>query len=142
GGGGGGGGGWPPGPAGCGPAGGDRLAGPGGESAAGDGLPCGRSPRPAGRAPAVRPPRAPPPPPAARPPRRRDLPCSRGAWQERSAYPRRVPPALAVHALEKLYGSVHALQGVDLAVGEGGLVGQLGPKGAGKAAHGWSSFGT
>jgi ABC-2 type transport system ATP-binding protein len=42
-------------------------------------------------------------------------------------------PALAVHGLEKRYGSVHALKGVDLAVEEGELVGLLGPNGAGKS---------
>jgi ABC-2 type transport system ATP-binding protein len=41
--------------------------------------------------------------------------------------------ALAVHALEKRYGSVQALKGVDLAVEEGELVGLLGPNGAGKS---------
>ena len=44
-----------------------------------------------------------------------------------------MPDALAVHALEKRYGSVVALKGVDLAVEEGELVGLLGPNGAGKS---------
>jgi ABC-2 type transport system ATP-binding protein len=44
-----------------------------------------------------------------------------------------VADALAVHGLEKRYGSVHALKGVDLAVEEGELVGLLGPNGAGKS---------
>jgi len=44
-----------------------------------------------------------------------------------------VASALAVHSLEKRYGSVQALKGVDLEVGEGELVGLLGPNGAGKS---------
>jgi ABC-2 type transport system ATP-binding protein len=42
-------------------------------------------------------------------------------------------PALAVHGLEKRYGSVQALKGVDLSVEDGELVGLLGPNGAGKS---------
>src|SRR3954468_3030173 len=48
-------------------------------------------------------------------------------------YARRVRSALKVHGLEKRYGSVHALKGVDLEVGEGELFGLLGPNGAGKS---------
>src|SRR3977135_3650858 len=44
-----------------------------------------------------------------------------------------VRTALAVRGLEKRYGSVHALRGVDLEVGEGELFGLLGPNGAGKS---------
>jgi len=41
--------------------------------------------------------------------------------------------ALAVRGLEKRYGSVGALRGVDLELEEGELVGLLGPNGAGKS---------
>ncbi len=41
--------------------------------------------------------------------------------------------ALSVSGLEKAYGSVRALVGVDLEVGEGELFGLLGPNGAGKS---------
>src|SRR3982750_207264 len=48
-------------------------------------------------------------------------------------YARSVGTALTVRGLEKRYGSVHALKGVDLEVGEGELFGLLGPNGAGKS---------
>ena len=44
-----------------------------------------------------------------------------------------MPTALSVRGLEKRYGSVKALGGVDLHVDEGELVGLLGPNGAGKS---------
>jgi ABC-2 type transport system ATP-binding protein len=44
-----------------------------------------------------------------------------------------VRTALAVRGLEKRYGPVQALKGVDLDVGEGELFGLLGPNGAGKS---------
>ncbi len=44
-----------------------------------------------------------------------------------------MPPALAVRGLEKRYGRIEALKGVDLEVAEGELVGLLGPNGAGKS---------
>jgi ABC-2 type transport system ATP-binding protein len=43
------------------------------------------------------------------------------------------PPALSVQGLEKRYGAVEALAGIDLDVAEGELVGLLGPNGAGKS---------
>jgi ABC-2 type transport system ATP-binding protein len=43
------------------------------------------------------------------------------------------PPALHIRGLAKRYGSVQALQGVDLEVAKGELVGLLGPNGAGKS---------
>ena len=43
------------------------------------------------------------------------------------------PPALAVRGLGKRYGRVRALEGVDLELAEGELVGLLGPNGAGKS---------
>jgi ABC-2 type transport system ATP-binding protein len=43
------------------------------------------------------------------------------------------PPALSVQGLAKRYGSVEALQGVELEVRKGELVGLLGPNGAGKS---------
>jgi ABC-2 type transport system ATP-binding protein len=44
-----------------------------------------------------------------------------------------MPPALAVRALGKRYGNVRALDGVDLVLAAGELVGLLGPIGAGKS---------
>ena len=44
-----------------------------------------------------------------------------------------MPPVLAAKAVEKRYGRVTALSGVDLEVEEGQLVGLLGPNGAGKS---------
>src|SRR3954465_14396460 len=50
-----------------------------------------------------------------------------------SAYTRRVPPALAAHAVQKRFRATTALAGVDLTVEPGQLVGLLGPNGAGKS---------
>jgi ABC-2 type transport system ATP-binding protein len=44
-----------------------------------------------------------------------------------------MPPALAVRQLGKHYGRIRALEGVDLEVADGELVGLLGPNGAGKS---------
>src|SRR5947199_9303453 len=44
-----------------------------------------------------------------------------------------MPAALVVRGLQKRYGPVEALAGVDLEVGESELVGLLGPNGAGKS---------
>jgi len=41
-------------------------------------------------------------------------------------------PAILVEGLEKSFGSVHALRGIDLAVPRGTVLGVLGPNGAGK----------
>jgi ABC-2 type transport system ATP-binding protein len=41
-------------------------------------------------------------------------------------------PAIVVEALERAFGDVHAVQGVDLEVDEGEIYGFLGPNGAGK----------
>jgi ABC-type multidrug transport system ATPase subunit len=43
------------------------------------------------------------------------------------------PPAVAVRGLEKRFGPVRALRGVDLEAAEGSLVAVLGPNGAGKS---------
>ncbi len=45
----------------------------------------------------------------------------------------RMAPALVARSLEKRYGAIEALAGVDLDVAEGQLVGLLGPNGAGKS---------
>src|ERR1035437_778148 len=52
---------------------------------------------------------------------------------EERRYAQAVRTALAVRGLEKRYGPVQALKGVDLDVGEGELFGLLGPNGAGKS---------
>ena len=42
-------------------------------------------------------------------------------------------PVIDIQGLHKSYGSVHALNGLDLAVNEGEIFGYLGPNGAGKS---------
>src|ERR1700755_3446276 len=42
------------------------------------------------------------------------------------------PPAILVQALEKSYGTVHAVRSIDLEVQTGEVFGLLGPNGAGK----------
>ena len=42
------------------------------------------------------------------------------------------PPAIALRAVTKSFGEVHAVRGVDLQVGQGEVVAYLGPNGAGK----------
>jgi ABC-2 type transport system ATP-binding protein len=44
-----------------------------------------------------------------------------------------VPPAVATSGLSKVYGAVHALDGVDLLVQTGSVYGLVGPNGAGKS---------
>ena len=41
-------------------------------------------------------------------------------------------PAIVVEGLERAFGEVKAVQGIDLEVGEGEIYGFLGPNGAGK----------
>ncbi len=48
--------------------------------------------------------------------------------------PRFIPPVLAVRALCKHFGGVKALDGIDLHVAPGELLGVIGPNGAGKTA--------
>ena len=51
---------------------------------------------------------------------------------DRNTPPDTVQPILVVKDLRKSYGSLHALQGIDLELQPGDLVGLLGPNGAGK----------
>src|ERR1700712_2559809 len=52
--------------------------------------------------------------------------------QETSRAPRSTGAAIVAEGLVKHYGSVHALDGFDLDVPEGTVLGLLGPNGAGK----------
>src|SRR5688572_15144272 len=65
--------------------------------------------------------------------------CGAGVWatqpSERSSFAsfdRMTDDAIVVEGLEKSYGSVHALRGVDFAARTGSVLGLLGPNGAGK----------
>ena len=49
------------------------------------------------------------------------------------------PAAILVHGLKKSYGSVAAVDGVDLEVPRGSFFGFLGPNGAGKSTTSASS---
>ena len=42
-------------------------------------------------------------------------------------------PAIAIQNLQKSYGTLHALRGIDLTIGQGEFFGLLGPNGAGKS---------
>src|SRR6185295_15584859 len=59
---------------------------------------------------------------------------SRGRWRERPAAPapRAMDSAIEIRKVEKRYGSLQALAGVDLDVAHGVFFGLLGPNGAGK----------
>ena len=54
------------------------------------------------------------------------------AVAETPADPDGAAPAIVVQGLDKSFGDVHALRGIDLAVARGSVLGVLGPNGAGK----------